>query len=124
QTSDYIPIDGNTLPTLGTESKFSIVGSGTYTQSVGADVVVPENSLGVLVWDGSEWSLSQSAEMPVGSLKEWVAGSYLQGDVRTYKNKVYRAKVGTTATPTGFDWQEIGGRADAVIDQNATINFN
>lgn len=64
QASDYIPIDGNTLPTLGTENKFSIVGSGTYNQAVGGDVVVPENSLGIIVWDGDEWSVGSFVELP------------------------------------------------------------
>ena len=113
---------GVTIPNAWVELSQNV----TYTQSGGSPITGIDGHRSIAEWDNDNevWSLVDMGEMPVGSLKEWVAGSYLQGDVRTYKNKVYRAKVNTTATPTGFDWQEIGGHTDAVIDQNATINFN
>lgn len=61
-SSDYIPVDGNTLPDGGEGNKVTFASPGTYTQSGGDDVVVPENSLGIIVWDGDEWSLSSTVD--------------------------------------------------------------
>src|SRR5699024_4933635 len=59
-------VEGNSLPIPdGTGKKVAFVGSGTYTQSGGPDIVVPSGYMGILSWDGSEWSLSQSVEMPM-----------------------------------------------------------
>lgn len=58
----YVPVAGSALPTLGAEIRYTWVGPGTYTQSGGPDIVVPSGNMGVLSWDGSEWSLSQSVE--------------------------------------------------------------
>src|SRR5699024_6080351 len=77
-SSDYIPVDGNTLPDGGEGNKVTFAGPGTYTQSGGDDVVVPENSLGIIKWDGDEWSLSQSVEMPEQSAD----GEIEEGDHR------------------------------------------
>src|SRR5699024_7884436 len=58
-------VEGNSLPIPdGTGKKVAFVGSGTYTQSGGPDIVVPSGYMGILFWDGDEWSLSQSVEMP------------------------------------------------------------
>ena len=63
-SSDYIPVDGNTLPDGGEGNKVTFAAPGTYTQSGGDDVVVPENSLGIITWDGDEWSLGSSVNIP------------------------------------------------------------
>src|SRR5699024_7313331 len=63
-SSDYIPVDGNTLPDGGEGNKVTFAGPGTYTQSGGDDVVVPENSLGIIVWDGDEWSIGSVVTIP------------------------------------------------------------
>ena len=58
-----VNVEGNSLPIPdGTGSKVAFVGSGTYTQSGGPDIVVPSGNIGILFWDGSVWSLSQSVE--------------------------------------------------------------
>ena len=64
-SSDYIPVDGNTLPDGGEGNKVTFAGPGTYTQSGGDDVVVPENSLGIITWDGDEWSLGSSVAIDI-----------------------------------------------------------
>ncbi|HIX54670.1 MAG TPA: hypothetical protein H9853_06565, partial [Candidatus Sphingobacterium stercoripullorum] len=58
-------VAGTALPNLGAEIRYTWVGPGTFTQSGGPDIVVPSGYMGVLSWDGSEWSLSQSAELPM-----------------------------------------------------------
>src|SRR5690625_4027808 len=61
-----VEVEGNSLPIPdGTGNKVAFVGSGTFTQSGGSDIVVPSGYMGVLSWDGNEWSLSQSVEMPM-----------------------------------------------------------
>src|SRR5690625_507241 len=58
-----VNVEGNSLPIPdGTGKKVAFVGSGTYTQAGGPDIVVPDGSMGILFWDGDEWSLSQSVE--------------------------------------------------------------
>src|SRR5690625_4598353 len=74
----YINVDSNALPTPSANVGYSLVGSGTYTQSGGSDIVVPDGSMGILFWDGSEWSLSQSVEMPEQSAD----GEIEEGDHR------------------------------------------
>src|SRR5690625_4298848 len=65
QQDVVVAVSGNTLPVDVEGKKVAFVGSGTYTQSGGPDIVVPDGSMGILFWDGSEWSLSQSVEMPM-----------------------------------------------------------
>ena len=83
----YAPVSGSALPTLGAEIRYTWVGPGTYTQSGGPDIVVPSGYMGVLSWDGSVWSLSQSAEMPV----QVADGEIEEGDDRAISgNTVYK----------------------------------
>src|SRR5699024_4732233 len=68
-------VEGNSLPIPdGTGKKVAFVGSGTYTQAGGPDIVVPDGSMGILFWDGNEWSLSQSVELPTQSADGEIEG--------------------------------------------------
>src|SRR5690625_2747647 len=56
-----VEVEGNSLPIPdGTGNKVAFVGSGTFTQSGGPDIVVPSGYMGVLSWDCNVWRLSQS----------------------------------------------------------------
>src|SRR5690625_750845 len=78
QQDVVVAVSGNTLPVDVEGKKVAFVGSGTYTQSGGPDIVVPDGSMGILFWDGSEWSLSQSVEMPT----QVADGEIVEGDDR------------------------------------------
>lgn len=60
----FVPVVGNALPSV-TGVGYTILGGGTYTQSVGGNVVVPDGKLGVLVSEGGTWSLQSEVELPV-----------------------------------------------------------
>ena len=107
----YINVDSNSLPTPSANVGYSLVGSGTYTQSGGPDIVVPSGNMGVLSWDGSVWSLSQSVEMPDSSAKiaEWEAGTYEQNEVVSVDGIIYRALETTNDEPPSVKWEVIGG---------------
>lgn len=53
------------LPNLGESKKSGFAQPGTYTQSNGPDIVVPEGNMGILFWDGNEWELNGVVEMPM-----------------------------------------------------------
>src|SRR5690625_3461005 len=76
-SSDYIPVDGNTLPDGGEGNKVTFAAPGTYTQSGGDDVVVPENSLGIITWDGDEWVLGSVISVPGAPSDEVVEGGQM-----------------------------------------------
>lgn len=94
-----VEVQGNTLPIPdGTGSKVAFVGSGTYTQSGGPDIVVPSGNMGILSWDGNEWSLSQSVDMP----EQTADGVIENGNNKaTSGDTVYRAIAPLTALIEG-----------------------
>lgn len=61
---NYVQVTSTALPTPTITSGFSVVGEGTYTRVGQANVVVPAGSLGILGWNGTVWSLSQSVVLP------------------------------------------------------------
>ena len=72
-TAEGAPIEfiGNELPSennTGGElvrGNWTIAGPGTYTQTDGSDVIVPENSFGFIFYDGDEWSLGSSVAIDI-----------------------------------------------------------
>src|SRR5690606_18321147 len=62
--SSFVPISGNVLPASDGNVHYSIVPAGTYTQSVGADVVVADGNFGIISNDGTSWSLVDMGELP------------------------------------------------------------
>lgn len=64
QNANFVAVTSSVLPTPTANSVFSIVGEGTYTKAGQADVVVPSGNLGILVWDGTVWSLGDSVPLP------------------------------------------------------------
>src|SRR5690606_3918336 len=62
--SSFVAVSGNVLPPSDGNVHYSIVPAGTYTQAGGADVVVPNGSLGIIANDGTTWSLVDMVELP------------------------------------------------------------
>src|SRR5699024_3165382 len=101
-----VNVEGNTLPIPdGTGSKVAFVGPGTYTHSGGSDVVVPSGNMGILSWDGSEWSLSQSVEMPT----QVADGEIEEGDDRAVSgDTVYKNTVSNRVEAKGNEGLTLG----------------
>lgn len=58
----FVAVVGNALPSV-TGVGYTILGGGTYTQTAGGNVVVPDGKLGVLVSSGGTWSLQSEVDL-------------------------------------------------------------
>lgn len=77
--ASYEPASGTVLPNpTEKESAFTFVGTGTYTQTTGGDVVTTE-PINVLAWDGETWDLVTAIEIDL-NLYATKAESMLRAD--------------------------------------------
>ena len=63
-TSGLMIVEDFELPTPATVATFALVGAGTYTYDSQADIVVPAEHIGVLLWNGSVWKLGTAIKAP------------------------------------------------------------
>lgn len=63
-TSGLVIIDGLALPTPAASTAFAMVGQGVYTKAGQANVIVPANHIGVLLWNGTIWRIGAIQEVP------------------------------------------------------------
>lgn len=58
--------DGETLPDPGPDAaRYMVLGPGTYDKPGGGDIEVPEETLGILFWNGTDWSLGSTVDVGV-----------------------------------------------------------
>lgn len=65
--STFTSVTTTSLPSSDGKVHYSIVGPGTYTRSGQPNVVVPTDNLGIIVDNGTIWSLSSTVPLPAGS---------------------------------------------------------
>lgn len=63
----YSKVTTTVLPLSDGAAHYSIVGSGTYTQTSGGVITVPDGSLGIISNNGTTWSLDQTVVLPTDS---------------------------------------------------------
>lgn len=61
----FVAVSGTTLPASDGNVHYSLVGEGTYTRAGQSDVVVPVGKMGVIVDDGTTWSLGSEITVPL-----------------------------------------------------------
>lgn len=134
--SSRINLNGSTvLPVPPTRPDSSVIEDAwvrlaqnvTYTQSGGDPLTGIEGHETIAEWDNEEgeWSLVDMGELPDGGTKspDWVAGAYLEGDVRYHNNMTWRAMIDTTDEPTiGSDWETLTPLSD-FIEEGGTAGL-
>lgn len=60
----YSKVTGTTLPASDGQIHYTILGAGTYTQTSGANVVIPAGSLGIVSNNGTTWSIDNIVVLP------------------------------------------------------------
>ncbi len=60
--SSYVSVLGNELPILSTDNNFTILGSGTYTQTGFEDIVIPSETIQIVTFNGTKWSPSYNID--------------------------------------------------------------
>lgn len=135
---NYVQVTDTALPTPSITSGFSVVGEGTYTRVGQSNVVVPAGSLGILGWNGTAWSLSQSVVLPKGQDGQGLlslfdpakSGGYSKdAQVRDSNGFAYVSlkDANTSSLTVTTDWSVIYSGSGLIIDYEelwplATVN--
>lgn len=97
----FVAVSGTSLPASDGNVHYSLVGEGTYTRAGQSDVVVPVGDMGIIVDDGTTWSLASSVTLPTAPVASTVVKSGTQATsqdaVWQYNKDIFNASV----VPTG-----------------------
>lgn len=108
----FVAVSGTTLPASDGNVHYSLVGEGTYTRAGQSDVVVSSGNIGVIVDDGTTWSLGSTVALPDNSATAlpWSPGVYEQNKIVTHNNQQWISLSETNQEPNvdSNDWKILG----------------
>lgn len=129
-TIDAQPIvfSGSSLPSVNNQGlpikkgDWTILTTGSYTNiNGGLSILVPEQSVGISMFNGASWGLPRTINLPSGNDGDSLLKPYIIGDewvqwqaVTLLDGSILRANKNTTSAPSkdSDDWDIVGGGLD------------